>query len=58
VLPGAGLGLRWRPIGELTDGLARGYALATAHDADPDAAGLRDRCAADIARCLGAGEDR
>ncbi|MDT0342425.1 LysR family transcriptional regulator [Streptomyces litchfieldiae] len=50
------LGLHWRPVGELATGLARGYALASADAADPDAARLRERCADAIARCLGAEE--
>jgi DNA-binding transcriptional LysR family regulator len=47
------LGLRWRPVGELATGLTRGYALVSAHDADPAVARVRERCAESIARCLG-----
>ncbi len=50
------LGLRWRPLGELGTGLARGYSLATADDTDPEAARFRQACAHGIARCLGATE--
>jgi DNA-binding transcriptional LysR family regulator len=48
------LRLDWRPVGELGADLARGYDLVTADDADADAARVRERCADDIARCLGA----
>ncbi|WP_077060587.1 LysR family transcriptional regulator [Streptomyces sp. MP131-18] len=49
------LGLHWRPLGELAAGLARGYALAAADEAD--AVRIRESCAAGIARCLGADAD-
>jgi DNA-binding transcriptional LysR family regulator len=52
------LRLRWRPVGELASGasgLARGYALAVADDADAESALIGERCAEGIARCLGAG---
>ncbi len=50
------LGMHWRPVGELGPGLARGYVLAVADDADADAARTGRECAEEIARCLGATE--
>jgi DNA-binding transcriptional LysR family regulator len=48
------LRLHWRPLGELAADLARGYALTTADDTDPEASRLGERCVETIARCLGA----
>jgi DNA-binding transcriptional LysR family regulator len=50
------LGLRWRPLGELGSGLARGYSLALASGTGPEAARFREACAPGIAHCLGATE--
>ncbi|WP_052850128.1 LysR family transcriptional regulator [Streptomyces avicenniae] len=49
----AELRLHWRALGE-SPGLARGFTLAAAQDADDDAARVRLACARALARCLGA----
>ncbi|WP_411075643.1 LysR family transcriptional regulator [Streptomyces sp. cmx-4-7] len=46
----AGLGLHWRPLGELSP--VRGFALCAADDGDP--AGTASRLGRALARCLGA----
>ncbi|MGW0838657.1 LysR family transcriptional regulator [Streptomyces sp. NPDC002787] len=50
------LRLHWRPVGELGPGFARGFSLAVADEADVDAVRVRQACAHDLARCLGAPE--
>ncbi|TDC74319.1 LysR family transcriptional regulator [Streptomyces hainanensis] len=50
------LRLHWRPLGELDPGLARGFSLVVADEADADATLVRQVCGGGIARCLGATE--
>ncbi|MBL1068943.1 LysR family transcriptional regulator [Streptomyces sp. 7-21] len=53
----AGLRLHWRPVGELEAGLARGYDLVVADEADAEATRVGRECERWLARCLGAGTE-
>ncbi|WP_049568649.1 LysR family transcriptional regulator [Streptomyces sp. SBT349] len=50
------LRLHWRPLGDLDPGLARGFSLMAADEADAEVTRVRQACAPGIARCLGAKE--